>query len=251
MVRVAPGTSSTAAGDSTTDATGTGGAVGSPQPIPNATAATIARRNTGERADRAHGRSRSGLNFGQRRKWAKRVALLLIGELKEFPAGAAGWCFRGWAVQQFNWLPHLFNRGAQMWREFKGFILRENVLALAIAVVLGAATGKVVTAIVDDFVMPIVEAVTPAGTWQKLTVDIGAVHFRVGDFLSALLNFLVIGFVIWRISKAFLPPTPAPAGPITKPCPFCRLSVDPQASRCPHCTSELGGATAAPMIAGG
>lgn len=127
-----------------------------------------------------------------------------------------------------------------MWREFKGFILRENVLALAVAVVIGAAIGKVVTAVVDDFIMPIVGAVTPGGEWQKATLDVGPIKFGVGDFLSALLNFLIIAFVVWRISKAFIPP-PA-AGPIMKTCPFCRMSVDPQATRCPHCTSELGGA---------
>ncbi len=129
-----------------------------------------------------------------------------------------------------------------MWREFRAFILRENVLALAVAVVLGGAVGKVVTAVVDDFIMPIVGAVTPSGSWQKATLDIGPMKFGIGDFLSVLLNFLIIGFVVWRISKAFIPPTPVPAGPITKPCPYCRLSVDPEATRCPHCTSDLRGA---------
>src|SRR6187549_57022 len=101
-----------------------------------------------------------------------------------------------------------------MWREFKAFILRENVLALAIAVVLGAATGKVVTAMVDDFIMPIIGAVAPAGAWKTMTIDVGPIRFLVGDFLGALLNFVIIGFVVWRISKAFIPPTPS-VGPIT------------------------------------
>ncbi len=130
-----------------------------------------------------------------------------------------------------------------MWREFKGFILRENVLALAIAVVLGAAVGKVVTAVVDDFIMPIVGVVAPSGAWQKATLDIGPIKFGVGNFASALFNLVIIGFVVWRISKAFIPAAPAPAGPVTKPCPYCRLSVDPQATRCPHCTSDLSGET--------
>ena len=136
-----------------------------------------------------------------------------------------------------------------MWRDFKAFIIRENVLALAIAVVLGAAAGKVVTAVVEDFIMPIVSAVTPSGAWQTATIDIGSVHFKVGDFFSVLLNFLIIGFVVWRISKAFIkPPTPA-AGPVTKPCPFCKMAIDPQALRCPHCTSQLEG-TPAPRLSG-
>ena len=126
-----------------------------------------------------------------------------------------------------------------MLREFKAFILKENVLALAIAVVLGAAFGKVVTAVVDDFVMPIVAAVTPGGSWQKATLDAGPVKFGVGDFLSVVLNFLIVGFVVWRISKAFVREQPAPAGPLTKTCQYCRMTIDPDASRCPHCTSDL------------
>lgn len=129
-----------------------------------------------------------------------------------------------------------------MWREFKGFILRENVLALAVAVVIGGAIGKVVTAVVDDFIMPIVGVVAPNGAWQKATFDVGPVKFGVGDFFAALLNFLIIAFVVWRISKAFLPP--APTGPVMKTCPFCRMTCDPQATRCPHCTSELTAAAA-------
>jgi large conductance mechanosensitive channel len=137
-----------------------------------------------------------------------------------------------------------------MWREFKAFILRENVLALAIAVVLGAAFGKVVTAVVEDFIMPIVSAATPGGSWQKATFDVGPLKFGIGDFASNLLNFLIIAFVVWRISKAFIRPAPAPTGPLTKPCPFCRMGIDPEALRCPHCTSELSGAPTTPRLAG-
>ena len=84
-----------------------------------------------------------------------------------------------------------------MWREFKAFILTQNVLALAIAVVLGGAFGKVVTAVVEDFIMPIVSAATPSGAWQKATLDVGPLKFGVGDFASNLVNFLIIGFVVY------------------------------------------------------
>jgi large conductance mechanosensitive channel len=131
-----------------------------------------------------------------------------------------------------------------MWREFKAFIIKENVLALAIAVVLGAAIGKVVTAVVDDFIMPIVGAVTPSGEWRTATFDVGPMKFGVGDFLSNLLNFLIIGFVVWRISKAFIKPAAAAPEAPTKQCPYCRMQMDAQASRCPHCTSQLSGAAA-------
>ncbi len=126
-----------------------------------------------------------------------------------------------------------------MLREFKSFILKENILALALAVVMGAAFGKVVQAVVDDFIMPIVAAATPGGAWQKATFDVGSVKFGVGDFFSVLLNFLIVGFVVWRISKAFIREAPVVAAPATAPCPFCRMPIDALATRCAHCTSQL------------
>ncbi|HEX5077237.1 MAG TPA: MscL family protein [Gemmatimonadaceae bacterium] len=125
-----------------------------------------------------------------------------------------------------------------MWNEFKAFLLKENVLALAIAVVVGAALNKLVTAVVDDFIMPIVAVATPdPKTWQS-AVTPGPIPFKIGDFGSALLNFLIIGFVAWRISKAFIRPAPATA-PATKSCPFCKMTIDVAATRCAHCTSQL------------
>jgi large conductance mechanosensitive channel len=126
-----------------------------------------------------------------------------------------------------------------MLRDFRAFLIKENVLALAIAVIIGAALNKLVTALVDDFIMPIVGAISPGGEWQKVTWDVGAVQFKVGDFLSALLNFLIIGFVAWRLTRLFIKPAPAAAAPATKQCPFCRMNIDAAASRCSHCTSQL------------
>ena len=128
------------------------------------------------------------------------------------------------------------------WNEFKAFLIKQNALALAIAVVIGAALNKVVTAIVDDFIMPIVGAATPGGEWQKATLDVGPVKFGIGDFLSAVLNFLIIGLVAWRITKLFIKPEPEAAKPATKDCPYCRMTIDAAATRCAHCTSQLGGA---------
>jgi large conductance mechanosensitive channel len=125
-----------------------------------------------------------------------------------------------------------------MWKEFKAFLLKENVLALAIAVVVGGALNKFVTALVEDFIMPIVAVVTPdPKTWQS-AVTPGPIPFKIGDFASALLNFLIIGFVAWRISKAFIRPAPTTA-PVTKQCPRCKMIIDVAATRCPHCTSDL------------
>ena len=124
-----------------------------------------------------------------------------------------------------------------MWREFKAFLLKENVLALAIAVVVGAALNKLVTAVVEDFIMPIVAVATPdPKTWQS-AVTPGPIPFKIGDFGSALLNFLIIGFVAWRISKAFI--RPSAEAPVTKNCPFCKMTIDAAATRCAHCTSQL------------
>ncbi len=126
-----------------------------------------------------------------------------------------------------------------MLREFKAFILKENILALALAVVMGAAFGKVVQAVVDDFIMPIVSATMTAGEWHKATFDVGPVKFGVGDFASVVLNFLIVGFVVWRISKAFIKEAAPGEVPTTVKCPYCQMLVDAAASRCPHCTSEL------------
>jgi len=126
-----------------------------------------------------------------------------------------------------------------MLTDFKAFLLKQNVMSLAIAVVIGTAPNTLVKALVDDFIMPIVAAFGPSGDWKTATWDVGAVQFGVGDFLAALLNFLIIGFVAWRLSKALVPPD-AP----TKTCPYCRLTADPAASRCPHCTSEFSARSA-------
>jgi large conductance mechanosensitive channel len=122
-----------------------------------------------------------------------------------------------------------------MWSEFKAFLLKQNALALAIAVVIGTALNKVVTAIVDDLIMPVVSVITPSGDWQKAKFMVGPVALGVGDFLSAALNFIIIGIVAWRLSKLV---TAAPA-PATKSCPFCCSTVDARASRCPQCTATL------------
>src|SRR5450830_984665 len=123
-----------------------------------------------------------------------------------------------------------------MLKDFKEFLLKQNVVALAIAVVVGTALNTLVKAVVDDFIMPIVVAIGPGGDWQKATWSVGSVKFGVGDFIAAVINFLIIGLVAWRISKIFI--KPAAEAP-KRNCPFCRTSIDPAATRCPHCTSQV------------
>ena len=121
-------------------------------------------------------------------------------------------------------------------KDFKDFLLKQNVVALAIAVVVGTALNTLVKAIVDDFIMPIIVAIGPGGDWQKATWSVGSVKFGVGDFAAAVINFAIIGFVAWRISKIFIKPeSEAPK----KDCPYCRMSIDAAAIRCPNCTSQL------------
>jgi len=123
-----------------------------------------------------------------------------------------------------------------MLKEFKEFLLKQNVVALAIAVVVGTALNTLVKAVVDDFIMPIIVVIGPGGDWQTATWSVGKVKFGVGDFLAAVINFIIIGFVAWRISKIFIKPE---AEKPKRDCPYCRLPVDPAATRCAHCTSQL------------
>jgi large conductance mechanosensitive channel len=120
--------------------------------------------------------------------------------------------------------------------DFRKFLLKQNILSLAIAVVVGAALSGLVKAMVDGFIMPIVGAVTPATGWEKMTVSFRSVVFHVGSILSAFINFLVVAFVAWRLTRIFVKEDAAPPARV---CQFCRMAIDPAAIRCPHCTSQL------------
>ena len=137
-----------------------------------------------------------------------------------------------------------------MLRDFKAFLVKQNMLALALAVVVGSATNDVVKAIVDGFIMPVIGVATPGGGWRTWAVPIGDAvtaadgtvsqnALQFGLFLSTLVNFVIVGFVAWQITKWIIKPAPAADGPATRPCPYCKVSVDAEASRCAHCTSEL------------
>ena len=124
-----------------------------------------------------------------------------------------------------------------MWSDFKSFLIKQNVLSLAIALVVGLALTALVKALVADFIMPIVAAASPSSDWQTATWTVGSIHFGVGDFLAALLNFFIIGFIAWRISKAFIRPTDDKSGLVD--CARCRMKIDRAATRCPYCTSDV------------
>lgn len=120
--------------------------------------------------------------------------------------------------------------------EFRAFLLKHNVMAVAIGFILGAAVGKVVTAMVNDLIMPIIGAVTPSGDWRAMTMQVGNATFLVGDFLGALLDFFIIAIVVFFIGKALLKPAPSPE---TKACPACTEVIAKEARRCKYCTEVL------------
>ena len=127
-------------------------------------------------------------------------------------------------------------------REFRAFINKGNVVDLAIAVVIGGAFGKIVTAVVSDLVMPLVNAVMPQGDWRKWEVT--PLHFHLGDLLGTVLDFLIVAFVVFLVLVKLmgaanrLRGAEAAATP-TKQCPECLEMVPAAARRCRACTSTL------------
>ena len=123
--------------------------------------------------------------------------------------------------------------------EFKAFAFKGNVVDLAVAVILGGAFGKVVTAVVEIFLNPILEALpkTPEGG----TGFVGSLI----SFAAVVVEFLLTALILFAIIKAMnkakdlKKKEEAPAEPTTKVCPFCQSEIDIKATRCPHCTSEL------------
>ena len=91
-----------------------------------------------------------------------------------------------------------------MLKEFNAFLLKHGVVGLAVAVVIGGAVGKLVTALVADFIMPVVGALTPSGDWRTATLSVWRIKFGVGDFIGAFIDFVIISFVIFMIVKHFI-----------------------------------------------
>jgi len=122
--------------------------------------------------------------------------------------------------------------------EFKAFIMKGNVVDLAIAVVVGSAFSKIITAFVDGIVMPMVTYVLPANIkWEEWVLG----TFRIGAVLGATINFLIIALVIFLVLIKFLGKfvKKEVAAPTTKECPACLEQVPLKATRCKHCTSQL------------
>ena len=135
-----------------------------------------------------------------------------------------------------------------MWNEFKAFLLKTNAFALAVGVIIGAATGKVVSAIVADLLMPILSLVIPSGSWREAQIVLSQTTgpdgkpvinaIRYGDLLGNIVDFVIIAFVVFMIMKTLLREKPAPT-PATKSCPECKEVVAADARRCKWCTAVL------------
>ena len=142
-----------------------------------------------------------------------------------------------------------------MLKDFKEFIMRGNALDLAVAVIIGAAFGKIITSLVNDVLMPPIGLLLGKVDFSNLFLNLsgapysalssakaaGAPTINYGLFLNALVDFIIIALVLFlviRVANRLHRPEPAPA-PITKECPYCLSTIAVKATRCPSCTSEL------------
>ena len=143
-----------------------------------------------------------------------------------------------------------------MFKEFKEFAMRGNVLDLAIAVVIGAAFGLIVTSFVNDILMPPLGLLMGGMDFKDYFISLnnqsypnleaaksaGAPVIAYGNFINTVINFLIVAFAIFLLVKQvnrFKKPVAAPEAPSTKECPYCFSSIVAKATRCPQCTSDL------------
>ena len=138
-----------------------------------------------------------------------------------------------------------------MWSEFRVFLVKTNVLTLAIAFILGVAFAAVVGSLVKDIIMPPVGMLLGKVDFSNLYINLtsasypslaeaqkaGAATINYGIFINTVIGFVIVAFVVFLIAKAMIKP-----GPAEKACPFCGMSIIAADTRCPHCTSQLGAA---------
>ena len=126
--------------------------------------------------------------------------------------------------------------------EFKEFIMRGNVMDMAVGVIIGGAFGTIITSLVEDILTPIIGLIGGNPDFSGIKIAGG---IMIGNFINAILNFLIIGFCLFLVVKAFnaanakVKEPEEEAAPTTKTCPFCKTEISIEATRCPNCTSEL------------
>ena len=149
-----------------------------------------------------------------------------------------------------------------MLKEFKEFAIKGNAVDMAVGIIIGAAFGGIVTSLVKDIIMPPIGVITggldfsnqflvlkeaPGGGAFATAAEAakaGAVTWNYGNFLTLLLNFLIVAFAVFLLVRAInrlKRPQPETAAPVSKDCPRCAMTISIKATRCPHCTSEIGG----------
>ena len=131
-----------------------------------------------------------------------------------------------------------------MLKGFRDFILRGNVLDLAVAVIIGAAFGAVINSLVADVLNPLIAAVVGKPDFSAIVLNVGSGHVKVGNFLNALISFLIVATTVYFVivlpantimARFKKPEPPAPPPPPTKTCPECLSEIPAAAKRCAHC----------------
>lgn len=125
-----------------------------------------------------------------------------------------------------------------MLKEFRAFILKGNLVEIAVAFIMALAFAAVVASFVGDIVTPIIAAIFGQPDFSSLKIDIGDSAISYGKFLNAAITFLIVGFVMFLVVKAYNRMS-GPKAATTKSCPFCKTDIALDAARCPNCTSEL------------
>ena len=135
--------------------------------------------------------------------------------------------------------------------EFKKFILRGNVMDMAVGVIVGGAFTSIVTSLNKDVLTPVLSVILGGTDFTVLQVVLGsgeeAPILAYGNFITAVINFLITAFTVFCLvkiintvsEKAAKKKEEAPAAPTTKKCPYCKSDIAIEATRCPHCTSQL------------
>jgi large conductance mechanosensitive channel len=130
-----------------------------------------------------------------------------------------------------------------MLKGFRDFILRGNVLDLAVAVVMGAAFGAVVTALVKDLLTPLIAAIVGKPDFSAISFEVNGSKFLIGDFINALISFLLLGIAIYFFvivpTNAIMARVKGPVAETKKTCPECLSQVPLGARRCAFCTASL------------
>ena len=131
-------------------------------------------------------------------------------------------------------------------KEFREFISKGNVMDMAVGVIIGGAFGKIVSSLVENILMPLIGILLGGVNFSDLSATVGNAEVKYGIFLQSVFDFLIIALVIFIMIKQISKVTDKfkkeeeEAAPTEKVCPFCKSTIAIDATRCPHCTSELG-----------